>query len=376
MVVECMRKKVMFMIWALEVGGAERLLVKLAEYISRGDYDVSVVCISREGVWASDLKQTDVKVICTHKKTGFDPSILFKLIEIIKSEKPDIVNTYLWTADLWGRLAAILAGVKYIVVTEQNVDVWKRWYHKLLDRILFKWTDYAICVSDEVVNFYHNDFNLPLNKLVMIPNAIDISLFDKEIDRTKERKKLGVALDDFVFVCAARLHPQKAHHILINAVSYMVKSGNKGFKVLLVGEGDLRQQFEEMVHSLKLESYIHFLGLRQDIPDILLVSDSFVLSSDYEGLSLAILEAMAARLPVVATTVGGNSQIIKEGKTGLLVPPQDSTSLAQAMSSLLIDKSLAQSMGTTGRSVVEQTYHISSVTKQTVALFDNCLVSH
>lgn len=371
-----MRKKVLFMIWALEVGGAERLLVKLAEHISRGDYDVSVVCISREGVWASDLKQTDVKVICTHKKTGFDPSILFKLIKIINTEKPDIVNTYLWTADLWGRLAAILAGVKHIIVTEQNVDVWKRWYHKELDKILFKWTDYAICVSDEVVNFYHNDFNMPLDKLVMIPNAIDISLFNKEIDRTKEREKLGVAPDDFVFVCAARLHSQKAHHILINAVSDMVKSGNKGFKVLLVGEGDLRQQLEEMVHSLKLGSYIHFLGLRQDIPDILLVSDSFVLSSDYEGLSLAILEAMAARLPVVATTVGGNPQIITDGKTGLLVPPQDSTSLAQAMTSLLLDKALAQSMGTTGRSVVEQTYHISSVTKQTVALFDNCLVSH
>ncbi|MEI6825841.1 MAG: glycosyltransferase [Desulfuromonadales bacterium] len=368
-----MRKKVMFMIWALEVGGAERLLVKLAEYISRGDYDVSVVCISREGVWASDLKQTDVKVICTRKKTGFDPSILFKLIKIIKSEKPDIVNTYLWTADVWGRLAAICAGTPHIVVTEQNVDIWKRWYHIVIDKILFKFTRCAICVSDEVVNYYRDTIGLEDKQLKMIPNAIDVSLFDGGVLREDLRGQLGIKENEFIFTCSARLHIQKAHEVLIEAVKILTEKQVTNFRVLLVGEGLRNEELRRLVDSQGLGARINFLGLRQDIPGILLQSDAFVLSSDYEGLSLAILEAMAARLPIVATTVGGNPQVIDDGITGFLVPPRNSLLLAEAMERLINDPELAKQMGEAGRGKVEGTYDIQSVTRQTVELFNSFL---
>jgi sugar transferase (PEP-CTERM/EpsH1 system associated) len=367
-----MKKKVMFIIWALEVGGAERLLVKLAQKIPKDRYDVSVVCISREGVWADELKQAGIPVICTHKRTGFDPSILLKLIQLIRKEKPDIVNTTLWTADLWGRLAAIIAGVKHIIVTEQNVDVWKRWYHISIDRMLFKYTHYAICVSNEVVNYYRNTVGLQAEQLVMIPNAIDVSLFDDDAVQDDLRDSLGIKADEFIFTCSARLHEQKAHEVLIEAVKLVHDIPLTNFQVLLVGEGPRRDELQNMVEKLGLSNRILFLGLRQDIPNILLQSNSFVLSSDYEGLSLAILEAMAARLPIVATTVGGNAQIVEDGETGWLVPPQNPSLLADAMMKVLNDPQRAKQMGVAGRDRVEGVYDIQSVTQQIVALFESC----
>jgi len=367
-----MKKKIMFMIWALEVGGAERLLVKLAQKIPRDRYDVSVVCISREGVWADELKQAGIPVICTHKRTGFDPSILSKLIQLIREEKPDIVNTTLWTADLWGRLAAIIAGVKDIIVTEQNVDVWKRWYHIIIDKMLFKYTRYAICVSDEVVNYYRNTVGLKPEQLVMIPNAIDVSLFEDGAVQGDLRASLGIKADEFIFTCSARLHEQKAHEVLIEAVKRVQDIPLTNFRVLLVGEGPRRDELQNMVEKLGLSNRILFLGLRQDIPNILLQSNSFVLSSDYEGLSLAILEAMAARLPIVATTVGGNAQIVEDGETGFLVPPQNPGLLADAMMKVLNDPQRAKQMGAAGRARVEGVYDIQSVTQQTVVLFESC----
>lgn len=366
-----MKTKIMFIIWALEVGGAERLLVKLAQNIPKSSYDISLVCISREGVWADELKQAGIDVICMNKRTGFDPFILPRLIKLIKRMKPDIVNTYLWTADLWGRLAAICAGVKNIVVTEQNVDIWKRWYHISIDKILFRWTQYAICVSDEVVNYYKNVVGLKDKQLVMIPNAIDISLFNRDTIQGELRTQLGIKDNEFIFTCSARLHVQKAHEVLIEAVNILNNNSDIDFCVLLVGEGQRNDELRNLVETKRLNNRIKFLGLRQDIPNILLQSDAFVLSSDYEGLSLAILEAMAARLPIVATTVGGNTQVVDNGVTGFLVPPRDPLLLADAMSHLVKDLKLAKQMGNSGRALVEGKYDIRSVTEQTLGLFNS-----
>lgn len=366
-------KKIFFLIWALEVGGAERLLVKLVQNIPRDKYDVTVVCLSREGVWAREVMDSGIRGICLNKKTGFDLLILPRLIGLFRRERPDIVNTYLWTADLWGRLAAVIAGVKHIIVTEQNVDLWKKWYHVIIDKILFRWTEKVICVSHEVVKFYHDSFDVPKHKLVMIPNAIDVMLFDRECAPTGLRAVLGIGENEFVFVCAARLHPQKRHEVLIDAVNKMRERGTSSFRLLLVGEGERRQELDSLVQREGLQEVVHFLGLRQDIPDILLQVNGFVLSSDYEGLSLAILEAMAARLPVVATSVGGNPQIIQDGINGYLVPPRDSSALADAMGRLVEDRNRARLMGCRGRKQVEEIYEIKAVTRQTLDLFKECV---
>lgn len=366
-------KKIIFITWALEVGGAERLLVKLAQNIPLDRYEVKVVCVTRKGVWAEELETRGIPVVSMGKKVGLDIGVLFRLKKYLRKEQPDIVNTSIWTADLWGRGAAILAGVPHIIVTEQNVDIWKKWYHRIIDRILFRWTEFVICVSEDVKTFYHDQFGVPSKKLRMIPNAIDLELFNNKINPSGLRKKLGISDDKFIFVCPARLHSQKAHQVLIEAAYSLIEKGNEKFKILLVGEGERRQELEQLVAKLSLEEVIFFMGLRHDIPDILMQSDAFLLSSDYEGLSLAILEGMAARLPIIATQVGGNSQLVENEKNGYLVPARDSDALADAMSIIMSNRAVAQSMGAHSRRVVEGKYSIKSVAKQTLELFDECM---
>lgn len=368
-----MRKKIVFITWALEVGGAERLLVKLVQNIPQDNYEVKVICVTRKGVWAKELEEKGIEVVSMDKKVGFDPGVLFRLRSYLSKEQPDIVNTSIWTADLWGRAAAILAGVNNIIVTEQNVDIWKRWYHKIIDKILFRWTKYVICVSDDVVKFYHDNFGLPLSKLRMIPNAIDLALFDLSKDYSGLRESLQLPKDTFLFVCPARLHPQKAHHVLIEASSLLKAKGQTNFHVLLVGDGERRDELRQLVEDKGLSKQIHFLGLRQDIPEILLQCDSFLISSDYEGLSLAILEGMAAALPIVATNVGGNSQLIKNGVNGYLTPPQDAPQLAVSMLKVIENQGHAWEMGKAGRNIVEETYSIKTIASQTVDLFETCI---
>jgi glycosyltransferase involved in cell wall biosynthesis len=368
-----MRKKIIFITWALEVGGAERLLVKLVQNIPQDTYEVKVVCVTRKGVWAQELEAKGIDVVSMDKKVGLDLGVLFRLRSYLVREDPDIVNTSIWTADLWGRAAAILAGVKNIIVTEQNVDVWKRWYHKAIDRFLFRWTKYVICVSENVVKFYHDEFGFPHSQLWMIPNAIDLGLFDLSKNYTGLRQSQGLTDNAFLFVCPARLHPQKAHQVLIEASSILLAQGNTQFHVLLVGDGERKDELSQLVISKGLSQQIHFLGLRQDIPEILLQCNAFLLSSDYEGLSLAILEGMAAGLSIVATDVGGNSQLIANGINGYLSPQQNSKQLAASMLKVIEAPGHAKKMGLAGRKIVEETYSIQKIASSTIELFEICM---
>ena len=368
-----MKPKLCFIIWALEAGGGEKQLVHLVKNIPREKYSVIVVCLTRKGVWSEEVEENEIRVISFNKRVGFDPLILPRLYAFLVREKPDLVNTYLWTADLWGRLAAILAGVRCIVVTEENVDVWKKWYHKIIDYFLFKWTDLVICVSHEVYKFYNEVCRVPSNKLKVIPNAVDLAPFDSIRKNKGIRKELGLSPSDFVFVCVARFHPQKAHDVLIEAVYKLSRESNCNFKLLLIGKGELRSKIEKQVREFNLADRIFFLGWRDDLPEILVECDAFVLSSDYEGLPLTILEAMAAQLPIISTDVGGNAQVVINGENGFLVPPRDPSALAKMMKKIQKNRKLAKRMGAKGRAMVENEYTIQKVTQRTLKEFEKCL---
>ena len=370
------KPKVIFLIWALAVGGAERFLLNLVQRFPQERFLIKVVCISHKGVWAKLLEEAGIELLTVHKRKWLDLMVLPRLISIFRKERPDIVNTHLWTADLWGRLAAILTGVPYIIVTEQNVDVWKRWYHKMIDKFLFIWTDRVICVSEMVQAFYRDHLHVPQNKLQIIPNAIDLSDFDQSPSSLLARGTRDCHPGKFLFVCVARLVKQKAHEILLYSTNILVGQGFEDFHVLIVGDGELRAHLEKLKDSLSLSEWVSFLGIRTDIQSILSSCDAFILSSNYEGLPLSILEAMAAQIPVIATDVGGNSQVVRNDLNGYLVPPKNPGAFALAMSRLLQDKSKARLMGQAGRKIVETEYNMDISVQATEALFQQCLISN
>jgi glycosyltransferase involved in cell wall biosynthesis len=367
------RPKVLFCIWALEAGGAERFLVELAKRVPRDRFDAKVVCLARKGPWAREAESAGIEVLSLDKKTGFDLGIVGRLRRLFRAERPDIVNTHLWTADVWARLAAILEKVPRIVVTEQNVDVWKKAHHRLIDRLLFRRTDKVVCVSDQVKAFYRDHLGVPEAKLEVIPNAISVTPPAPPEGSRPLRDEIGASAEDFVLLCAARLHPQKAHVVLFEAARRLLAEGAPPFRVALAGEGSLRPELEQRARALGLGDRVHFLGFRNDVRALLPQADAFVLPSLYEGLPLSALEAMAAGLPVVVTRVGGNPGIVDDGVNGLMVEPGDPKALAAALGRVLRDRALGRALGEEGRRRVAERHDIERVAARTYSLFDELL---
>jgi glycosyltransferase involved in cell wall biosynthesis len=189
----------------------------------------------------------------------------------------------------------------------------------------------------------------------VIENGIDLDPMSEP--REALRRRLGLSPERQYVICVARFHPVKDHATLIQAFALMA-SRRPQTDLLLAGDGELRSELERQSRELGLESRIRFLGVRDDVPDLLHASDVFALSSVSEASSLTLLQAMGAGLPAVVTNVGGNPEIIRDGIEGLLVPRQDPTAFARALSELLADAGLRERMGSASRRRVDERFRL------------------
>lgn len=360
--------KALFVIWSLDKGGAERFLTSLVSNIDRAKLEPVVCCLFKKGQWARELEEKGFKVIALNKKLGIDFKALFRLIKIIKEERPDIVNTCLWESDSFGRIAAILAGVCVIISTAQNVDMWKKWRHKSLDWLLALKTKKIIAVSQAAKEYYHKEIKIPLKKIKVIPNAIDIERFECTKDINYFYKELSLTKDDFILTCVGRLTEQKGQRYLLEALS-LLKEGCPQIRVLFVGKGEDEKKLKELVNKFGINDLVRFMGFRLDIPEILKLTDAVVLPSLYEGLPVCILEAMAAEKPIIATKVGGSKSIIQDAKTGFLVPPQDAKALAEAIKKIISLPDKGKKLGGAAQEFVKERYSIKKIAKDTEKLF-------
>jgi glycosyltransferase involved in cell wall biosynthesis len=219
---------------------------------------------------------------------------------------------------------------------------------------------------------------LPATSVVIIPNAIEVEGFRRlhpdSPERRALRRDLGVAADTAIIIHAAGLRPIKDQATLLRAWRLMIAepgpSRQRPPLLLIAGEGELRQDLRQLAHQLEVSQYVRFLGQRPDLPTLLPSCDLFVLSSLSEGLSFAILEAMACGLPVVATGVGGNRELVRDGVNGFLVPPQDPRALAAAMQKLLGDPHERVAFGRRGRSFVEENHDLDEMANRYLQLYE------
>lgn len=360
--------KALFIIWSLEKGGAERFLASLVQNLDREKVDPVVCCLNWKGIWAKELEEKGIKVIALEKKMGLDLRAFFKLIKFMKQERFDIVNTQLWESDTMGRAAAILAGIPVIISTAQNVDVWKKWRHRAIDRVLSFWTDKIISVSEAAREYYHKEVGIPSSKITVIPNAIDTSKFENtgKIDHLYD--ELGVKKENFVLTCVGRLTEQKGQVYLLDSVA-LLKDRYPNIRVLLIGEGENENSLRKLCADLHINTMVHFLGFRNDIAQILKLSDALVLPSIYEGLPLCVLEAMSAAKPAIVTDAGGNREVVEDKKTGFIVPPRDTVALAEAIKNLITLPDKGKAIGEKGREIIRNNFSIKTIADRTTELF-------
>ncbi len=356
------RLNVLYVIWSLQMGGAERVVADLARSLDRGLFRALVCCLNFKGHLAKPLEAEGIPVFALDKRPKFDPAVLPKLIRLMRRERVHVVHTHLWTSSFWGRLAAVLARVPVVVITEHNLDTWRRAPHFLADRLLAHFSDDWIFVSRRVEAFYRARLTIEAGRAHVVHNGVDLAPFSQRPDAAAVRARMGLPRSAPVVGVIGRLDARKGHRFFLEAMA-TVAARSPGIVGLIVGEGSEREALAAQRDALGLGKSVQLVGYWPDLSEALAALDVFVLPSLMEGHPLAILEAMAAAKPVVATDVGGNAEAIEPGVTGLLVPPAAPGPLADAILELLREPERAARLGAAGRLAVERSFSLPAAVR-------------
>jgi len=330
--------RILYVITELDVGGAENALYELATRLNRDVFQPEVACLSGEGPLAARLHLRQVPVYFLGAQRKSDLRALWRLRRLIAPG--DIVHSFLFHANLVARVAALgrrpAAVISSARVAERSRPRRRRlecWTHRLVDA--------EVCVSNGVRDFLRAG-GFPPEKLLVIPNGVDVARFAGRDPAYKER--LGLKPDTPLVTTLGRLHEQKGMTYFLRAAA-SIRRSRPDCHFLLVGRGPLEAQLRAEASQFQIQSHVHFLGFCEDVPAVLKATDVFVLASLWEGMPNALLEAMATGLPVVATRVEGTVDIVEDGKTGVLVMPRDVPALVSSILRLLEDPARATQLG-------------------------------
>lgn len=332
--------RVAFCITDLDPGGAERALCQLVTRLDRQHWQPQVYCLGPEGTLVTTLQAAEIPVQCFGARTPWDVGIVFRLARELRRFRPRLLQTFLFHANIAGRLAGKLARVPRIVSGIRVAERRSRW-HLPVDRYTNCLVDGNVCVSQAVAEFsYHA--GLSRHKTLVIGNGVEFGPIAAAMPL--DRESLGLPADARVLLSVGRLDHQKGYHYLIDAMPALVREF-ENVHLLLVGEGPAREELASRIVENQLQKRVHLLGWRDDIPRLLKTAEVFVSSSLWEGLPNAVLEAMAAGLPIVATSVEGSSELLTDGQTGRLVAPRSSSDLQEALEWMLRNPAVAQQWG-------------------------------
>jgi len=361
--------KVLFVITSWDFGGAEMQVLALAKEMQTLGNEVLIVSLIPEN---KDFlkKSKGIVVENLNMKRGFpDLGALFRLKKILKSFRPDVVHAHMIHAVILARLTHLLVKIARLVSTAHSINEGGR-----LRELLYRYTD---SFSDVNTNVSQVGTDLYLQKGIFkhkvnsffIPNGIALPVLDlSKESKTALKQELDLK-NEFVFLAVGRLELAKDYHNLIQAIT-ILKTKHKDFKVLIAGEGTQRSVIEIAIKNNNLEENALLLGRRNDIPNLLQLADSFVMSSAWEGLPIAILEAASYQLPAVVTAVGGCGEVIENKKNGFIVPPKDAVALANAMQKMMaLSLEDRKQMGLASLNKVKHTYELSKVVQQWLKIY-------
>lgn len=353
----------------LHSGGAERQVVDLAKELKRRGWSVSVISMLPKGALAQELEDCSIPVKSLEMLAGVpDPRAIFRLRRLVREQKPDLIHSHMVHANLLARVARLFKFVPACICTAHSMNEGSRFRE-----IAYRFTDslaYATTIiSQEAARRYSKVRAVSPRKLLVIPNGVDCRRFTPDADaRARVRNEFGV-VDKFVWIAVGRIEDVKNYPAMLRCFS-AVRLAHPESALLIAGDGVQRRETEILADSLGLQGSIRFLGLRNDISELMNAADALVLASKWEGLPLVLLEAAACGLPIVATQVGGNAEVVSHGITGLLVPGENEPALISAMESMMETESDARiKMGSEGRARAVAKFGLDSVVSRWEELY-------
>ena len=365
------RARILYLIWSLDLGGAEQVVIDLARHIDRAQFEPVVCCLYDKGRSAPSVEKEGIPVIALGSKS--DALLVPALFRLIRSWKIDLVHTHLFHANLWGRISAECAGVP-VICSEHGMDTWRGPFHLTMDRCLARVSKRIIFVSKAVKQFYTERNPCLKGRGCVLYNGVEIEKFQAKGLGEEVRQSLGLRESHRVLGIVGRLVPEKSHVDFIEVIQSLSRE-LEDIVGLIVGEGELLSQLEQLVKRRGIEDRIMFLGYRSDMPRIYQAMDVFVTTSLREGFPLSVLEAMAAGIPIVATDVGGIPECIKDGEEGLLVPASDPMAAAQAVLKVLTDSALRDTLVANARRRVRASFSVQAMVKNHESLYREILTS-
>lgn len=346
---------------SLDVGGLERVVGHLARHGARHGQRVAVVCLERPGRLAAGLAATGVDLHCVAKEPGVRVRVIGQLGRLFRALRPDVIHTHQIGALLYAGLAARATGMPLVVHTEHGrhyASARRRWLGRLAGRMAARF----FCVSREIAGEVIACRVAARAKVAVVPNGIDLAPFAEPVAREEVRRSLGVPAAAPVIGTVGRLVPVKRQDRLIRALA-LLPTWALPPHLLLVGDGPLRGELQTLAAQLGIADRVHFAGYQPDPARCLAAMDVFALTSDSEGMPLALLEAWAARLPVVAARVGSLPDVIDAEATGLLFEPADLESLVHHLADLLANPARARQLGEAGRRRVEERFTLDRMSE-------------
>ncbi len=345
-------------------GGAAKIILRLAETMRSEGWQVDLLTtntVFQQAAEENGIGTVDLDVIRREIRPLWDLLGLFRLYRFLRRERYTVVHTHTSKAGFVGRLAAWLARVPVILHTthgfafHEHSSRAKSVFYSTLERLAAHWCDRVVCVSE-----FHQRWALELgicgaDKIMAIPNGIALPEPQSGVPAPELRCGWGAHKDDLVILSTGRLAPEKGLEDLLKAASLLRRMGQR-FRVVLAGDGPLRAQLENLAQDLGVSDHVTFLGYREDVPDLLAACDLVVLPSLREGLSIALLETMAAGKPIVATAIGSNVSVASDAEMALLVPPCDPQALSEAILRCARDPALRTRLENNARCVFESRY--------------------
>ncbi len=350
-----LRFEFLFVIDNLKPGGAQKALLSLVEAIDTSEIQSVVCCLGDSGIIEEKLRSAGVRVMHLNRFLIYSGIALPLMRRYIRRHNVILVQSFLFHSDILVRilhrrtsLPATVASVRSGEITKPE---WKCW----LNRRVGGRADLTIAVSEDALDFAVRCEGLRREKAVVVMNGVDAAKYDPALRVSAQELDPRIPPGARVVGTVGRLGPEKAHPSLLEAFAHVRRRVPEAHLVI-AGDGPMRHELSELTRRLGIAESVHVLGFRDDVPRVLAAMDVFCLPSRFEGISNALLEAMAMAKPCIATAVAGNKALIRDGVEGILVPPSDATALADAIVALLQDRERAAALGEAARKRVEQEF--------------------
>ncbi len=366
--------KVLYIIDKGGIGGTTSHLTSLMRSLDRERFAPSLCFLIRGGEQEPTLRRLGVPITILGLRRLYGIRALggfLRLVRWIRQEQFDIVHTYLFSANVFGVLAARAAGIPVIISSRREVVDWMKPRHRWAARLANRFCHAIVCGSSAIRESVLADERAEAAKLVTIYNGVDCARF-AVVDRADRRGSLLGERARVIVMAVGHLSPIKGHTHLLDAAPEVLRRCPETTFVL-VGDGPLRQALEAQARRLGVRDRVRFLGKRQDVPRLLAMADVVAIPSRSEGFSNAVLEAMAAGKPVAATDIGGNREAIRHGENGWLMPAADPRGMAEALATLAGDAALRRRLGEEARRTVEERFTLLQMVHEVERLYGRLL---